>query len=95
MGEGRHGAIRGECAMTPHNFLKWADRRSFVSVRSGVLYVTVWMTYEAFHWAAIFATTTDKTGSDVALIIAAVTTPISLLQGAVFKVYADTRVSEQ
>lgn len=73
------------------NFIKWADARSFVSVRSFVLYVTVWMTWQAFAWAAVFATTTDKAGSDVALIIAAVTAPISVLQGFVFKVYAESR----
>lgn len=73
------------------NFLKWADSRSFVSVRSFVLYITVWMTWQAFAWAAVFATTTDKAGSDVALIIAAVTAPISVLQGFVFKVYAESR----
>lgn len=72
-------------------FIKWADQRNFVSVRSFVLYVTVWMTWLAFDWAAIFATTTDKTGADVALIIAAVTAPISLLQGFVFKTYTESK----
>lgn len=77
--------------MTFQGFLNWAEHRSFISVRSGVLYVTVWMTWEAFKWAGIFATTTDKTGIEVAAIIAAVTAPISVLQGYVFKVYADGR----
>lgn len=76
-------------------FIRWCDKRSFISVRSGVLYVTVWMTWKAFVWAAVFATTTSKTGADVALIIAAVTAPISLLQAAVFKVYADSRSDEK
>lgn len=73
------------------NFIKWCDARNFVSVRSFVLYITVWMTWEAFNWAAVFATTTAKSGSDVALIIAAVTAPISLLQGFVFKTYSESR----
>ena len=72
-------------------FLEWADNKNFISVRSFVLYITVWMTWEAFYWAAIFATTTEKTGADVALIIAAVTAPISVLQGFVFKVYSESR----
>jgi len=72
-------------------FIKWADAKNFISVRSFVLYVTVWMTWEAFHWAAVFATETDKPGADVALIIAAVTAPISVLQGFVFKVYSESR----
>ena len=73
------------------NFLDWADRKNFLSVRSFVLYVTVWMTWEAFYWAATFATTTTKEGSDVALIIAAVTAPISVLQGFIFKIYSESR----
>jgi hypothetical protein len=73
------------------NFIQWTDKKNFISVRSFVLYVTVWMTWEAFNWAAIFATTTDKQGADVALIIAAVTAPISVLQGFVFKVYSESR----
>ena len=72
-------------------FIRWADKRNFISVRSGVLYVTVWMTWLAFHWAADFAMTTDKAGLDVAAIIGAVTAPISLLQAAVFRVYAESR----
>jgi hypothetical protein len=73
------------------NFIDWAENKNFISVRSFVLYVTVWMTWLAFDWAAVFATTTDKTGADVALIIAAVTAPISVLQGFVFKVYSESR----
>lgn len=73
------------------NFVSWCEAKNFISVRSFVLYITVWMTWEAFTWAAIFATTTEKTGSDVALIIAAVTAPISVLQAFVFKVYSESR----
>jgi len=73
------------------NFIKWADGRNFISVRSFVLYITLWMTWKAFAWAALFATTTEKTGSDVALIIAAVTAPISFIQTAVFKVYTESK----
>ena len=69
----------------------WFNNKNFVSVRSGVLYVTVWMTWLAFDWAAGFAYGSSKTGSDIALIIAAVTAPISVLQGFVFKVYSDSR----
>lgn len=69
----------------------WFNNKNFVSVRSGVLYVTVWMTWLAFDWAAKYAYDTDKPGADIALIIAAVTAPISVLQGFVFKVYSDSR----
>lgn len=69
----------------------WFANKNFVSVRSGVLYVTVWMTYEAFYWAGQFAFATDKQGIEVAAIIGAVTAPIALLQSVVFKVYSESR----
>jgi len=72
-------------------FITWVNDKNFVSVRSGVLYVTVWMTWLAFDWAAQFAYTSDKAGADIALIIGAVTAPISVLQGFVFKVYSESR----
>lgn len=73
------------------NFIKWFDDKNFISVRSGVLYVTVWMTWLAFDWAGRFAFETTKTGAEVALIIGAVTAPITALQMFVFKVYSDSR----
>lgn len=72
-------------------FISWVNDKNFVSVRSGVLYVTVWMTWLAFDWAAQFAYASDKAGADIALIIGAVTAPISVLQGFVFKVYSESR----
>jgi hypothetical protein len=73
------------------SIISWIDNKNFVSVRSFVLYITVWMTWAAFQWAADFATFTNKNGSDVALIIAAVTAPISVLQGFIFKIYSESR----
>lgn len=69
----------------------WIDNRSVI--RRAVLFVTLWMTWMAFDWAASFAITTTKTGIDTAAIIAAVTAPISALQGFIFKVYSDSRAS--
>lgn len=60
-------------------------------VRRIVLFVTLYMTYAAFTWAATFAGVSDKTGIEIAAIIAAVTAPITVLQGFVFKVYAEGR----
>lgn len=67
----------------------WIDSRRVV--RRVVLFITLWMTWQAFTWAGVFAMTTDKPGIDVAAIIAAVTAPISILQGYVFQVYAKGR----
>ena len=76
---------------TIDDFIKWFNSRNFIGVHSFTLYVTLWMTYEAFDWAAKFAFATDKQGAEVALIIGAVTLPITALQGYIFKVYADSR----
>lgn len=68
-----------------------ADTRNFVSVHTVTLGVTLWMTFEAYHWAGMFALQTEKTGAEVALIIGAVTAPITYLQKAVFEIYSQSR----
>lgn len=55
--------------------------------RSVVLFVTLWMTYKAFEWAAIYATGLATVDAGAALIIAAVTAPITYLQKVVFDAY--------
>lgn len=67
----------------------WVDQRGIV--RRVVLFSTLYMTWEAYQWAAMFSATTSRTGMDVAAIIGAVTAPISMLQAAAFKVYSDSR----
>ena len=71
------------------DFWDFVDNR--LIVRRINLFVTVYMSYEAFRWAAEFATTTDKSGAGVGLIIAAVTGPVAALQGFVLKVYSEGR----
>jgi len=73
-------------------FWNWVDNRSVI--RRIVLFITLWMTWASFMWAAGFAETTTKSGVEVGLIIAAVTAPIAALQGFVFKVYAEGRAKE-
>lgn len=70
-------------------FWQFIDDRAIV--RRIVLFVTLWMTWDSFTWAARFAEHTAKSGMDVAAIVAAVTGPIAALQAAVFKVYSDGR----
>lgn len=72
-------------------FIAWFTEKNFISVRSFSLYITLWMTWQAFTWAGYFALHTDKVGVEVAAIIAAVTAPITALQGWIFKVYSDSR----
>lgn len=70
-------------------FWDWVDSRGVV--RRIVLFVTLWMTWRAFQWAAEFASTTTRSGMDIGAIIAAVTAPITYLQASAFKVYSDSR----
>lgn len=74
-------------------FIAWADRRNFISVRGFTLYITLWMSWKAFAWAAVFASTTTLDGLQSAAMIAAVTAPISALQGFIFKYYMEAKQS--
>lgn len=70
--------------------LEW--ERKLALRRTTVLFVTLWMTYRAFEWAAHYAMSGMETnGMEAAAIIAAVTAPICALQAAVFKTYADSK----
>ena len=70
-------------------FWDFVDSRAVF--RRLVLMVTLWMTYSSYVWAASFAEHTAHTGSDAALIIAAVLAPVSFLQTAVFASYTNSR----
>ena len=63
----------------------WVDDR-FIIRRAGFA-VMFWMTWEAYVWAAEFASTTERTGIETAAIIAAVTAPISALLGHAMTAY--------
>lgn len=72
------------------SILEW--ERKLALRRTTVLFVTLWMTYRAFEWAAHYATTTSETsGLEAAAIIAAVTAPISYLQKTVFEAYISSK----
>jgi len=75
-----------------NRLLEWMERKNILSVRSAMLYISVWMTYDATHWGAQFAETTKLTnGTDIALIIAAATAPITAFTTFVYKFYSDSR----
>lgn len=60
--------------------------------RSTVLFVTLWMTYRAFEWAAHYALSGIETnGTEAAAIIFAVTAPITYLQKVVFEAYISAK----
>ncbi len=68
-------------------FIKWVDRRHFVSVRGLTMYVTlgltVYVTFEAFR----FAYASELPGLELAAVLAAVTTPMAALQKYTFDAY--------
>ena len=67
--------------------------------RSVVLFVTLWMSWRAFTWAAEFAHSVivHNAGSDGALsaaaLVAAVTAPIAYLQKSVFSAYIESKAA--
>jgi hypothetical protein len=67
--------------------LSWVDRRHLISVRSAVVAITVWMTWEVTKWAFAFAYASKLPGLETAAVIGAVTGPFSILQAAIFKFY--------
>lgn len=80
--------------MNPEVFTEWEQKLGIR--RSIVLFVTLWMTWEAFAWAKQYASALIAVGGNdswvaAAAMIAAVTAPISVLQAAVFKSYIESK----
>ena len=77
------------------NLDKFAALEEKLAVRrSAVLFVTLWMTWRAFTWAAAYASAMSATNESMlaaAAMIAAVTAPISMLQASVFKAYIESK----
>lgn len=67
----------------------WVDNR--LIVRRVVLGVTVWMSWYCTEWAQNFAQTSERSGTDIAMIIASVTALPTVLVGYVFKLYSEGR----
>lgn len=60
--------------------------------RLAVIALTLWLTFDVMRWAMDFAEAhADGAGGNTALIIGAVLGPWGLLQGALFKFYADSK----
>jgi hypothetical protein len=67
--------------------ISWIDRRNFISIRAAVLGVTVWLTVSVIREAWIFAAMSHFDGVGTAAVIAAVTAPVTALQGFAFSSY--------
>ena len=71
--------------------LSWMERKNFVSVHALTLYVTVWMSWEAFRVMSAYALASKLDGTGTAAVILAVTAPITALQVFVFRTYSESR----
>ena len=60
-------------------------------IRRVVLGIAVWLTWRASEWAMAYADQSNETGAEIALIVAAVTGPITVFCGYVFKAYIEGR----
>lgn len=60
-------------------------------VRRVVLGIMMYLVVHMYLWAVSFAATTSRPGTDVALILGAVLTPLSALFGAVIAFYNQAR----
>lgn len=69
--------------------MNWIDRYSVV--RRLVLAIAIWMTWAVSKWAMWFAVDNARDGVEIAAIIAAVTGPVTVFGGYVFKVYAESK----
>ena len=71
--------------------IAWLERKNFIAVRSLVLYVCVYMTWQATLAAWEFAHSSNLDGFAIAAVIGAVTGPIAALNGYVFRWYSESR----
>lgn len=74
-------------------FLELADKHFLF--RRVALLVLLYVTADAFAWAKAFAETTDKSGAELGLIIAAVTGPVALLQRSILDLYNQARAAKE
>lgn len=70
-------------------FWDFIDRRAIV--RRIMTLGTFYLVVENLHWSYVFATTSPRNGMEVAAILGAVGTPLSLLMGFLFNSYKDSR----
>lgn len=73
----------------PERLWNWIDQRGIV--RRVVLGVAIAMTWNVTVWAMHFVEHSNRPGLDLAAIIAAVTGPVTLFGGFVFKAYIESR----
>lgn len=69
-------------------FWDFLDRRGVIQI--AVLGVAIWMTWRVSIWAMGYAEESERPGIDIAAVIAAVTGPVTVFGGFIFKAYVDS-----
>ena len=70
-------------------FWDWVDSRAVI--RRVVMIFTLYMTYYVTHEAFTYAATSKLDGLGIAAVLSAITVPYGLLAGFTFKWYTDSR----
>jgi len=73
------------------DFLDFIDERSVV--RRVMVLIVLWQLCDVYIFAKTLVLLPGKTGIEISAIIAALTVPVTMLQGFLFKQYSDTRSS--
>ena len=69
--------------------MDWLDNRTIV--RRLILAITMYLVVDSYLWAKQYAWLATRTGSDIALVVVAVTAPVTLLLKFVLDNYAEAR----
>ena len=70
-------------------FMDWLDNRMIV--RRVILVMTMWLVIDSYFWARAYAWASSRPGQDIALVVTAVTLPVTLLLKFVLDNYAERR----
>jgi hypothetical protein len=60
--------------------------------RRGYVVAATYLSWETIRWSMHFAEVSTRPGSDIALIIGAITASVTAIQGFAFKQYMETKV---
>lgn len=67
----------------------WEQIHKGQIIRRIAFFWMMWMTTEAYFWATEYISSIDTVNTEHSLLVAAILTPITALQGAVIKFYAE------
>lgn len=71
-------------------FLDFIDKRQIV--RRAMVLICLWLLVDCYLWAKGYAMLPGKTGADLGIVIGTILTPVTALQGFLYRMYNDGRV---